>query len=67
MKRILKIAKLTDATDSAHVEKALEAVARVNAVTLDLSQHQAVIEHDGADDRELTEAVKRLGYVATIE
>jgi hemin uptake protein HemP len=63
----LKIAKLTDATDTAHIEKALEAVPRVNSVRVDPGEHQAIIDHDGADERELTSAVKQLGYVAVVE
>ena len=63
----LKIAKLADATDAAHIEKALEAVPRVNSVRVEPDDHQAVVEHDGADETELTAAVKQLGYVATVE
>lgn len=63
----LKIAKLDDATDVEHLEKALEAVPRVHAVRVDPESHEAVIEHDEADSGELTAAVKQLGYVATVE
>jgi copper chaperone CopZ len=63
----LKIAKLTDATDAAHLEKALEAVPRVQSVTMDPAAHEAVIEHDQADPNELTRAVKQLGYVAVFD
>lgn len=63
----LKIAKLTDATDAAHLEKALEAVARVLSVRIDPAAQEAVVEHDGADPQELTAAVKKLGYLATVE
>lgn len=63
----IKIAKLSDATDAAHVEKALEAVPRVQSVRLDPAEHAAIIEHDDADPKELTEAVKRLGYPAVVE
>ena len=62
----LKIAKLTDATDAAHIEKALEAVPRVSSVKLDPAENQAVVDHDGADQDALTTAVKQLGYVAAI-
>jgi copper chaperone CopZ len=67
MKTSMKIAKLTAATDSAHVEKALEAVPKVRSVALDLSRHQVTVEHEGADEDELRNAVKQLGYIATIE
>ena len=63
----LKIAKLTDATDTAHIEKALEAVPKVNSVRVEPDENQAIVDHDGADERELTLAVKQLGYVATVE
>lgn len=62
----IKIAKLSDATDAAHLEKALEAVPHVQSVRVDPETHSARVEHDGADPRQLTEAVKRLGYPATV-
>lgn len=61
----LKIAKLDDATDTAHIEKALEAVPRVQSVQVVPESHEVLIEHDQADTEELTNAVKQLGYVAT--
>lgn len=63
----LKIAKLTDPADAAHLEKALEAVPRVSSVRLEAEEHQAVIEHEGADADEFTAAAKQLGYIAFIE
>jgi copper chaperone CopZ len=63
----LKIAKLTAATDTAHIEKALEAVPKVNSVRVEPSENQAIVDHDGADERQLTTAVKQLGYIATVE
>jgi copper chaperone CopZ len=63
----IKIAKFSDATDAAHLEKALEAVPRVLSVKIDPETHTASIEHDGADPKELTQAVKRLGYPAAVE
>lgn len=63
----LKIAKLADATDTSHIEKALEAVPRVRSVTIDPAANEAVVEHDEADPQELTTAVKKQGYVAIIE
>ena len=63
----LKIAKLDDATDVEHIEKALEAVPRVQNVRVDPEMHEAVVEHDEADADEMTAAVKQLGYVATVE
>ena len=63
----LKIAKLTDATDAAHIEKALEAVPHVSSVRVEPDENQALVEHDGADKSELTTAVKQLGYIATVE
>lgn len=63
----IKIAKFDDATDAAHLEKALEAVPRVQSVKVDPSAHEAVVEHDDADPAELTAAVKRLGYPVSLE
>jgi copper chaperone CopZ len=63
----LKIAKLSGAADVEHIEKALEAVPRVASVRVDLSENQAVVEHDGADPNELQRAVKEVGYLATID
>jgi copper chaperone CopZ len=63
----LRIAKLAGATDAAHLEKALEAVPRVQSVKIDLATHEAIIEHDEADPQELTRAVKGLGYPAALE
>lgn len=63
----LKIAKLDDATDVAHIEKALEAVPRVQSVRVDPENHEAVILHEDAPEDELTAALKQLGYVGTVE
>lgn len=63
----LKIAKLADATDTAHIEKALEAVPRVNSVRVEPSENQAIVDHEGADGDQLTTAIKQLGYVAIVE
>jgi copper chaperone CopZ len=63
----LKIAKLSGATDAAHIEKALEAVPRVKSVKLEPEENQAIVDHDGADERELTTAIKQLGYIAAVE
>jgi hemin uptake protein HemP len=67
MKTILKIEQLTGATDTAHIEKALEAVPRVNSVRVASAQNSVIIEHDGADKRELTTAIKHFGYEVKIE
>lgn len=63
----LKIAKLAGATDTEHIEKALEAVPRVKSVKVEPEENQAVINHEGADEHEFTQAVKQLGYVAAID
>jgi copper chaperone CopZ len=67
MNTLLKIAKLTSATDTAHIEKTLEAIPRVNSVTVEPDENQALIEHEGADEQELASALKQLGYIATVE
>ena len=63
----LKIAKLSGATDTAHIEKALEAVPRVKSVKVEAEENQAIVDHEGADVGELTSAVKQLGYIAAVE
>ena len=63
----IRIAQLTGATDAAHLEKALEAVAGVQSVRIDPAGNQAIVEHDAADPRELALAVKQLGYSPVIE
>lgn len=60
----LKIAKLDAGTDTAHLQKALEAVPQVGAVEIDAGSHEAVVEHDGADTTELKNALKNQGYIA---
>jgi cation transport ATPase len=60
----LKIAKLDAATDTAHLQKALEAVPQVGAVEIDAGSHEAVVEHDGADTSQMTAALKNQGYIA---
>ena len=63
----VKIAKVSDATDFAHLEKALEAGPRVQTVRINPATHEAVVEHEGADPEQLKEAVKRLGYPAAVD
>lgn len=63
----LKIAKLSGATDAAHIEKALGAVPRVKSVTIDAAENEAIVDHEGADESELTTAIKQLGYIAAVE
>ena len=63
----LKIAKLDNATDIAHIEKALEAVPGVQSARVVADENEAVIEHEDADTAEMTTAVKKLGYVSTPE
>jgi copper chaperone CopZ len=62
----LKIAKLAN-DDVAHLEKALEAVPRVQSARVDPAANEAVVEHDGANPQELTAAVKQQGYIASLE
>lgn len=67
MQTRIKIAKLADATDIAHIEKALEAVPGVHAVRVEAAENRAIVEHDGANETQLTSAIKQTGYVATVE
>jgi copper chaperone CopZ len=67
MKTRMKIAKLTEPADATHIEKALEAVPNVRSVQVDVEENEALVQHEGAEESELTAAVKSLGYLATIE
>lgn len=63
----LKIAKLAGTEDAAPIGRALESVPHVQSVSVDAEANQAVVEHDGADEEQLTAAVKGQGYVAIVE
>lgn len=63
----LKIAKLAGTNDAVHIEKALEAVPNVTSVKIDQESNEALVEHEGADQDELTQAIKQQGYIATVE
>ena len=56
----LKIEGMTCVNCAVHVEKALEAVRKVRAVTVRLDEG-AQVEHDGADEKELVRAVAAAG------
>ncbi len=58
----MTINDLKGATDTGHLEKALESVPHVTSVEIDPAAHQAIIEHDGATLQELTTAVEAVGY-----
>ncbi len=60
----LKIAKLTPTSDTAHLEKALEAVPLVESVEIDPGAHEAIVRHDGAETGQLTAALRGQGYIA---
>jgi copper chaperone CopZ len=60
----IKIAKLDAATDTAHLQKALEAVPQVATVEIDAGSHEAVVEHDGADTAQMTAALKNQDYIS---
>lgn len=53
-----------EATDSGHLEKALEAVPGVQSVEIDTQTCLASVEHDGADAGKLVAAVRAVGYWA---
>lgn len=58
---------LESATDTGHLEKALEAVPHVASVEIDPSTRFAMVEHDGARPELLVAAVHALGYGAAAE
>jgi copper chaperone CopZ len=61
----LHVPDLQSATDTAHLEKALEAVPHVRSVELETEAKQIQVEHDGANIDELTRALRQLGYSAS--
>jgi copper chaperone CopZ len=63
----IKSPNLVAATDTGHIEKALESVPHVMSVEIDPAAKMAIVEHDGADFGKLISAVKQLGYMATAE
>jgi len=63
----LKIAKLSGADDTAPIEKALEAIPRVTAVTIKAEDNEVLVDHEDADVGALTNAVKQQGYIASPE
>jgi copper chaperone CopZ len=62
----LTIERLDGPTDSEHLQKALEAVPRVESVEIDHAARQALISHAGADPLELVSAVAAVGYPARL-
>ncbi len=67
MKTKLAIDRLDGPTDSEHVQKAIEAVPRVDSVEIDHGAHEVLVSHQGADPRELIAAVAAIGYAARAE
>jgi len=68
MNTCLRIAKLSGSPDdAAHIEKALEAVPRVTSVKVEPEENRAIVDHNGADQGDLTAALKPLGYIASAE
>lgn len=62
----LSIDPFTDTADVSHLEKTLEAVPHVRSFEIDPRTCRAKVEHDGASERELTAALRELGYNATV-
>ncbi len=52
--------------ESAHLQKALEAVPGVQSVRVESESNRATIEHDGADEQKLVAAIKAAGHDATL-
>jgi copper chaperone CopZ len=55
---------LHGATDTEHIEKALEAVPRVQSVEIDPAAGSAIVRHDGARSTDLVSALGAVGYRA---
>jgi copper chaperone CopZ len=47
-----------------HVEKSVESVPHVQSVHVDLNDSCVLVEHDGADPREIAAALKEEGFDA---
>lgn len=62
----LLISKLDDATDTSHLEKALEAVPGVQFVEIDPGAHEAIVQHEGAEPKQLTQALREQGYISEV-
>lgn len=60
MRTVLKLPGIQSAPDLAQIEKALEAVPRVQSVTIDRGAETATVEHDGADRETLRAAARTL-------
>lgn len=60
----LRIQGLRNVTAIGHLEKSLEAVPGVQAVRIDSTGEEAMVEHDGADPKLLIAAAAELGYRA---
>jgi copper chaperone CopZ len=59
----VEINGLDDPSEQAQLEKSLESVPGVQAVQIDVQNRRAVVEHKGADPRQLVAAVRTLGYL----
>jgi copper chaperone CopZ len=58
----IRIEGLGATAATAHLEKALEAVAKVDSVRMDTAAGAAHVEHHGADEEELMRALHAQGY-----
>jgi copper chaperone CopZ len=56
----LEIDQLGEFAATSHIEKALESVSHVASVHVE--EGRATVQHDGADQQELLEALRVLGY-----
>lgn len=64
---LLKIAQLSGATDTAHLEKAIEAVPGVASVEVESASHTVVVEHEGVEPSHLVTVAEDLGYNASFD
>ena len=62
MKKILKIDGMMCQHCVAHVKKALEGVAGITAVTVELKKKSATVEGEALSDEVLTTAIRDAGY-----
>ncbi len=52
--------------ESAHIEKALNAIPGVKAVRVESEAHRVTVEHESVDEQKLADAIRATGIAAEI-
>ncbi|CAN5569459.1 hypothetical protein BH18VER1_BH18VER1_07240 [soil metagenome] len=66
MKQTIQLQIEGTLAESAHLEKALEAVPGIEDVRVEIELDRATIEHEGSNREELLRAIKATGHKATL-